>query len=270
MKHFRYLPVALAAVGVLIGTLAAAVLPPGPASSLAASGAPVSRVVSVPSSLTVLRLGDSRTIGVGSSWGTGYAPELQRLLGQAGIAVTYAPIAGGTGWDVQGLRSIVDSAIAASSPDVVLLAVGTNNAAGACGAAPCAGMAGYQAAFYDLVQRILIDAPAAHLYLAEIQYSSASWAVNEVYANVAHITSTWQPWCAGRCTLVHLQGISRCGYLAADNVHPTDAGYQVMADQWARAILAEYGASSWPAKVPEAGAPRPGFEVPAVRLANGC
>lgn len=222
-----------------------------------------------PSSLTVLRLGDSRTIGVGSSWGDGYAPELARLLGLAGIAVSYAPVAGSTGWDVQGLRSIVDSAIAASSPDVVLLAVGTNNAAGACGSAPCAGMAGYRAALYDLVQRILVDAPGAHLFIAEIQYSSASWAVNEVYTNVAHITATWQPWCT-RCTLVHLQGISRCGGLSSDNVHPTDAGYQLMADQWARAVLDHYGLPIWPAKAQEAGAPRPGFEVPAVRLANGC
>lgn len=259
MKRFRYLAVALAALAIAI------TLPPGPI-----SGARNASSSSVPSSVTVLRMGDSRTIGTGSSWGDGYAPELARLLGQAGITVTYAPIAGATGWDVQGLRAIVDSAIAAAHPDVVLLAIGTNNAAGSCGAAPCAGMTGYQAAFYDLSQRILLDAPAAHLYIAEIQYSSASWAVNEVYTNVAHITATWQPWCSGRCTLVHLQGISRCGGLGPDNVHPSDAGYQLMADQWARAILAAYGVSSWPAKVQGSGAPRPGFEVPAVRLSNGC
>ncbi len=69
---------------------------------------------------------------------------------------------------------------------------------------------------------------------------------------------------------MHLQGISRCGGLASDNVHPTDAGYQLMADQWARAILDHYGLPVWPAKVQESGAPRPGFEVPAVRVSNGC
>jgi lysophospholipase L1-like esterase len=238
--------------------LAAAVLVPA-----------TSPAAAVPAAITVLRLGDSRTIGVGSSWGTGYAPELQRLLGQAGIAVSYAPIGGGTGWTVQDLRAVVDSAMA-SSPDIVLLAVGTNNAAGACSAGPCPGMAGYQGQFHALVQRILVLSPSVHLFVAEIQYSSAPWAGQEVHANVAHITSTWQSWCASRCTLVHLQGIPRCGYLGADGVHPTDAGYQVMADQWARAVLAHYGAPSWPAKVPESGAPRPGFEVPAVRAANGC
>jgi lysophospholipase L1-like esterase len=238
--------------------LAAAVLVPA-----------TSPAAAVPASITVLRLGDSRTIGVGSSWGTGYAPELQRLLGQAGIAVAYAPIGGGTGWTVQDLRTIVDSAMA-SAPDVVLLAVGTNNAAGACAVAPCAGMAGYQGQFHALVQRILTLSASVHVFVAEIQYSSAPWAGQEVYTNIAHITSTWQPWCASRCTLVHLQGIPRCGYLGADGVHPTDAGYQVMADQWARAVLARYGVAVWPAKVRESDAPRPALEVPAVRAANGC
>lgn len=237
--------------------LATAVLIPGTATARP----------SPPSSITVLRLGDSRTIGIGSSWGTGYAPELQRLLGQAGIAVSYAPIAGSTGWDVQNLRSIVDSAIAASHPDLIVLAVGTNNAANA--GVPPHGMTGIEAAYSDLVRRILADAPAAKLVIAEIQYSSAGWAPNEVHVNVAAIHASWLTQCAGRCWLSNLQGISRCGYLGGDNIHPSDAGYQVMADQLARTVLEAYGLPVWPSKVPE-WAPRPGFEVPAVQANNGC
>lgn len=223
-----------------------------------------------PASLTILRLGDSRTIGIGSTWGTGYAPELQRLLGQAGITVSYAPVAGSTGYDVQGLRQLVDAAIASSHPDLVILAVGTNNAAGGCAPpGPCAGMSGIEAAYSGLVRRILADAPAVKLVIAEIQYSSAGWAPNEVHVNVAAIHSSWQSQCAGRCWLSNLQGISRCGYLSGDNIHPSDAGYQVMADQLARTVLEVYGLPSWPSKVPE-WAPRPGFEVPAVQVGNGC
>src|SRR5262245_3347712 len=136
--------------------LAAALLIPGPAAARTA-----------PAALTVLRLGDSRTIGYGSSWGDGYAPELSRLLGQAGVAVTYAPVAGSTGYDVRDLRNLVDAAIAASHPDLIVLAVGTNNAAGACSKAPCQGMTGIEAAYTDLVRRILVDAPAARLVIAE-------------------------------------------------------------------------------------------------------
>lgn len=219
--------------------------------------------------IVIQRLGDSLTIGVGSSWGTGYEPELTRLLRQHGVEPTYAPIGGSTNWDVQGLRKIVDASLAASHPDVVLLDVGTNNAAGSCGTPPCAGMTNYQAAFYDLVQRILVDAPQAHLFIAEIQYASKPWAVQQVYANATHITATWQTWCAGRCTLVHMQGIDRCTGLS-DGTHPNDSGYMRMADQWGRAMLTREGVTVWPAKVIESGVPRPGFEVPAVRVANGC
>ena len=236
--------------------LAAAALSAGPAS--AHTG---------PTSVTILRLGDSRTLGVGSSWGTGYAPELVRLLGREGVTATMLPDVAGTGWCVQSLRSTVDAAMAAG-PDVAILAIGTNNASGRT-VAPCAGMAGFEDAYLDLVRRILADSPTVRLLIAEIQYSSAPWAQQEVHTNVSAIHASWMAECAGRCTLVDLSGISRCGGLGPDGVHPSDAGYQQMGNELARGVLAAFGAPPWPSYI-EQGGPRPGYDVPAVRAGNGC
>lgn len=221
------------------------------------------------SPLRVLRMGDSRTIGIGSTWGTGYAPEFQRLMNQAGVAVDFGDLNAGTGWDIRDLRNMADQVIAQTKPDLIILAVGTNNAAGSCGNPPCLGMANIDQNYLDLVLRLLIDAPDAKLIITEIQYSSTPWAINEVYVNVAAIRASWNEACRNRCARANLQGISRCGGLGSDSVHPSDTGYMQMADELARVALQQQGVTVWPMKIPMGG-PRPGFEVPNVRAPNGC
>jgi lysophospholipase L1-like esterase len=91
--------------------------------------------------IRIMPLGDSITFGMGSTTGSGYRAELwRRLVEQSGYGVDLVGSArtgtlpdidheGHSGWTIAQLSDSVDGWLAAATPDVVLLHIGTNDVA---------------------------------------------------------------------------------------------------------------------------------------------
>lgn len=187
--------------------------------------------------LRIMALGDSLTIGYGSSDGLGYWRGLSERLNAAGVSHVWTGSASGrAGWTVQDLRAGIDGWMAADTPDLVLLSIGTNNAAGV-----GAGMAGFEPALIALVNRILALSPTVRVAVAQVLYSNAPWSPNLVWVNVASIHAAWWAQPTGRTILADFSVIHPCR--TWDGVHLRDDGYDVMARQWYRALAPTYG---WP------------------------
>lgn len=188
--------------------------------------------------LRIMALGDSLTIGYGSSDGLGYRRELSERLNAAGVSHLWTGSASGrAGWTVQDLRAGIDGWMAADQPDLVLLSVGTNNAAGV-----GAGMAGFEPALIALVDRLLALSPTVRVAVAQVLYSNAPWSPNLVWVNVGAIHAAWWAQPAGRTILADFSVIHPCR--TWDGVHLRDDGYDAMARQWYRALATAY---RWPA-----------------------
>lgn len=231
-KRLTWLAAALAVVALLV-------VP----SSARATGTP----------LRIMTLGDSLTIGHGSADGNGYRTELGAKLTTAGQLYTFTNSgAAHNGWTVQDLRAGIDGWMAADTPDVVLLMVGVNNAAGV-----SPGMTGFESAYIDLTRRILQLSSTVQVYVAEVPYSVAPWAQNEVDVNIATIHSSWDSYgAAGRVHLVDLSVFPPC--LLWDGIHPQN--YDPMGRQWYRAMVTAYGLPAIPVDPFRSSARRPGYE----------
>jgi lysophospholipase L1-like esterase len=205
-----------------------------------------------PAPVVIETLGDSLTLGYGSSTGTGYRGELAELLDAAGMSYTMSSSATShTGWTVQDMLAGVDGWIAADRPDLVILAIGTNNAAGV-----SPGMVGYPTAYQNLVAKIMADAPQAQVLLVEVGYSNASWSANQVTVNQYVIQTSWKY--PGRAYLVRWDQVHACNLF--DGVHPRDAGYGLMARQVYRGMAAIYGLPAIPPDAVPDNVARPGIE----------
>lgn len=223
-----------------------------------ASRLPATVVPAPVPTLRVETVGDSLTLGYGSSDGQGYRRELGRLLTDAGVPAAFtiranAPIGTMT---VQDIRAGIDAWITEDQPQIILLDIGTNNASG-----QKTGMTGVEAAIHDLLSRIVADAPNADVYVATLQYSSASWSVNEPYINQFVIQASWEH--PGHVFLAAMDPIPVCGWLF-DNIHPENAGYAAMGRQWYRAIGTRMGLQAIPPDAFSPSPPRPGFDRAAV------
>lgn len=229
----------------ILATLTALVL----AVTLPAGAAPAT----IAAPLRITTLGDSLTIGVGSSDGQGYRHRLGQLLDAAGLPYVWTSpdTSAHAGWTVQDIAAGVDGWLAADRPDLVILAIGTNNAAGV---AP--GMASYQSTYSALVARILADAPAARVMLVQVSYSNAGWSPAEVLVNQYVIQASWT---SSRLILASWAGVATC--TLADGVHPRADGYGVMADQLYRAMAPVYGLPAIPSDAVPANPVRPGYDA---------
>lgn len=78
--------------------------------------------------LSVLAVGDSITMGTGSVDMTGYAGMLPVLLDRLGVNATVTRCAQG-GYTLREIEPLVPAALTASNPDIVLVTLGTNDAA---------------------------------------------------------------------------------------------------------------------------------------------
>lgn len=219
---------------------------------------PTAAPAQAPTALRVMTVGDSLTGGYGSSDGQGYRTHLGELLTAAGTTPTWAVRANapiGT-MTVQDIRAGIDAWITADRPDVILLNIGTNNASG-----QKTGMTGVETAIHDLLNRITVDAPDADVFVATVQYSSATWSVNEPYINQYVIQASWEH--PGHVYLASLDVIPVCGWLF-DNIHPHDLGYRAYANQWYRAMAPVLDLPGIPTDAFPTPARRPGFNRPAV------
>lgn len=190
--------------------------------------------------LRIMLAGDSLTLGHGGTAGPGR--ELSARLSAAGVAHQLVGDTSVGGWTVQSLAAAMPGWLATHQPDLVLISIGTNNAAGV-----PPGMAGFEPAYIALVNSIVAWSPTVHVGVAQVVYSNTPWSPNLVHVNVGTIHAAW--WDApghnrpapSRVTLADFAVIHTCQ--TWDGVHLRDSGYDVMGRQWYRALAPAMG---WP------------------------
>ncbi|MEU9336543.1 FG-GAP-like repeat-containing protein [Streptomyces sp. NPDC048290] len=199
--------------------------------------------------LSVMPLGDSITLGVGSSTRSGYrAPLWPLLTGRAGTLDFVGSMRDGqlpdldheghSGWLIDGISANVDSWLAAARPNVVLLHIGTNDMDrnSAVASAP--------ARLATLIDQITTASPQTVVVVATLvpSTSPAVQARIDAYnAQIPGIVKARQD--QGRkVTLVSMDALTNADI--ADRLHPNDAGYAKMAAAFAGGVDAA-GRSGW-------------------------
>ena len=213
------------------------------------------------SACRIMPLGDSITdglVGVGpgntQAANGGYRVELFRLANTDGHEVTFVGTRGPNGPNqvdgqpfprdhegisgdtIPGVAGRVDDAIAATSPDIVLLQIGTNHL--------YQGLpAGLTGQLGNLLDQITNDAPDALVVVAQITPLGASFPNNGVDEYNAAIPALVQERVdAGKHLLMvdMFDAISSSptplAQLVGDNIHPNAAGYVIMAQTWYAAL----------------------------------
>lgn len=221
-------------------------------SSPVAVGVQVAPSIAVPTQaiVKVARMGDSLTWGWGSSDTYGYKTELGRLLSNAGMTVTWAePDHGYNGGTVQSMVASMDTGwsaqLAADAPDLLILNVGTHNAAG-----DPPGMSGFKASYQSLLNKIHAASPSTRVIASRLFYSRAFWSIYEVSVNQSvietYLTAPWSSYVIPAQT----DTMNPCSLLYEEpgdsGVHPRDAGYGYMARELYRAIQPLYGLQDIP------------------------
>jgi len=232
--------------------------------------------------IKILAIGDSINTGYGSKDNCGARTEVTRLLYNVGYEAVWQGEPVGTGPNscpyahrfgpdgqapndpnagtVQSMRDNILTWLAAGNPDVVMITVGTRNAAG-----QGAGLANYQAVVTDLISKILNYNSTTKVLIALIPYSITSWAPNEVTVNIATILGVLS-FNNPRVAWVDLQQYPPIKLY--DSLHPSD--YVQIGNLFYNGLAAMYNlpiaepAEAWHS----VSACRPGIERPV--LALGC
>jgi len=207
-------------------------------------------------------VGDSITDGVGSSMGGGYRVQLFHDALQGHKALTFVGTAtdpngpsmvdgktfprdheGHPGYTIDnsattsGISPLVDQAIAATHPNIMLLMIGTNDLDRNVDAANAPTRLG------ALIDKMMNDAPNALLVVAKITPTLDDGANNGVQTYNNAIAGLVQTRAANgkHIAVVDMYGAitAHSDYKTAlmnDYLHPKDAGYVVMGDVWYAAI----------------------------------
>jgi lysophospholipase L1-like esterase len=177
----------------------------------------------------VLPLGDSITLGVGSSDGTGYRGPLAALapiIAYTGSQGTPPWLhEGHSGWRIDQLAAIAAATMAAYRPRCVLLHAGTNDV-----------VQGFTSVQMLASMAQLLDTIAAA--------DSKALVLLAIIPNTPHATAAQQaqeaafnaglPALAATRPMVHL--VDMTGTELGDEVHPSPAGYAHEAGQWYAAL----------------------------------
>jgi lysophospholipase L1-like esterase len=214
--------------------------------------------------LRVMPLGDSLTWGKGSRDDAGYRRSLYAGLTAAGLDVDFVGSQhnggfadpdneGHPGWRIDQVAAHVGDWLAAQSPDVVLLDIGTNDY-----------IHDYDTVFVparlaDLIDRITTQSPDVRVVVAKLLVVQGDTRARGIRAFNAAMTRI----VAARGLRVSLADMSRIpASNTVDGTHPTGAGYRQMAYQWYQALRRVLpGGGGWPAVADP-------FPLPAVRLAR--
>jgi lysophospholipase L1-like esterase len=188
--------------------------------------------------LRIMPLGDSITVGVGSPGKNGYRTDLQRRLREAGMPVDFVGSQsegtvgdldheGHGGWTIERIAGIAGQRLAEYEPDVVLLHAGTNNITRSEDPVSAA------AKLSDLIDVVHSRVPAAHVFVARIVGTAvkSETPANRAYnAMIPEIVRAKGP-------KVHLVDQSTVtGLDIYDAHHPNEFGYRKMAYNWYEAM----------------------------------
>jgi lysophospholipase L1-like esterase len=201
----------------------------------------------------ILPLGDSLTLGYGSgSEGTGseggYRIHLAELLDEAGIAFDFvgsqsngpASLAdqdheGYNGYSVGQVAEITNAALDSYQPDVVLLMAGTNDQITF--VPPSQPPADAAADLELLIEQIDTRLAGVQIIVAQvIPLSFNDVGITEYNALIPAIVADLSEQ-GINVRLVDMYAIGTAS-LSGDGIHPTAAGYDLMADIWSPAVLA--------------------------------
>lgn len=212
----------------------------------------------LPGPCAIMPLGDSITLGTGSSDGGGYRVELfkQAVANSQSITfvgtLTSGPTTvsgkafprsheGHSGFVIdtitqrQGLSSVTDAAIANSIPHIVLLMIGTNDIVWKVPDEPTR--------LGNLIDKILADAPKALVVVAQIGPSNddARTALIKAYNDGIPAVVQARVAAGKHVAMVDMftPFVSDVNYktaLLSDEVHPNDAGYVIVGQTWYQAI----------------------------------
>lgn len=184
----------------------------------------------------ILCAGDSITAGAGSTDGLGYRGWLAAMLDRMDYAPTgLDAVAGGNGAMLDDLTAPINAALAAHTPDVVLLNVGTNDSA-------WGNPSTFQARYAARVDAILAAGPNVRVACAKISISHVRAdpvrANSAVPANQATINNAIAAVVAARPARTVLADMTAIApeWLHDGGWHPGDAGYARMARTWLTVI----------------------------------
>jgi lysophospholipase L1-like esterase len=240
----------LAVVTIFAAFVAASIITP-----FAVYSAPVrADSAASPATLRVLAVGDSITVGYGDPTGQAWRGEFAALAAAAGTTVQIDVYAAG-GWSTADALPGLVAALVATKPDLVVVMLGTNDAADPT-------LTGFEVR-YGLVLADILDASSASVAPVFVQYSTSTalphLAGGEGGANDAIYRCSYaRGWLASPpaprlAGIIDLQGLSP-SLLSADGIHPTAApaggGYAVIGRQVYRGVREAYG---WPAIPAEPG-----------------
>jgi lysophospholipase L1-like esterase len=194
----------------------------------------------------VLACGDSITVGFGSADGQGWRSWLADLIDRQGIRPVMSTCAHG-GWTRAQMAAELPAALAANTPDLVLINIGTND-----WIPDSSAETAYRTAYGQMIDQILASSPTVKVACALIPISQATnIQAHEARANSA-ITAAVNARPASRVVLSDQRGTTSArwvfdatdgsqpppGRLTFDGVHPDTPGYVQMAWAWRAAIQA--------------------------------
>jgi lysophospholipase L1-like esterase len=177
--------------------------------------------------IKIMCVGDSITDGAGSTDSQGYRPWLTDLLGQRGTSPAYSLQA----YSGQTLRFVAPLALAAlptAQPDVVLVHLGTNDAMQN-------DMTDWQNRYATFVDQVLASSPTVRVACARIQYGrNTTVAAREQQINGYIDNVVTARTAGGRVVAADMTVVPQ--RWTEDGIHPIDAGYMRMAQQWTAAL----------------------------------
>lgn len=191
----------------------------------------------------ILACGDSITVGYGSSDNAGWRPWLADLIDRQRVQAVMSMHAHG-GWILAQMAEGLPAVLAATDPDLVLVNIGTNDWA--------SDTAAHQASYLQMIDLILASSPTVRVACAVIPISQAtSIQASEQRVNTAIRGAVAQRAGTGRVALSDHSITTQArwtsdatepgsypppGRWTFDGVHPTDAAYLQMAQQWLTTI----------------------------------
>ena len=225
----------LAAVALVAGPPAPAATPAKHTGNTCCS--PTPHLTPTAHTLRILALGDSITLGNGSSTGAGYRSPLRALLGDHAIHIGpdgTRPLrhAGRSGWCIHQWTPLARDLAAAYAPNVVLVHLGTNDA-GRDHNEPAHQMLNETRQLIDALRAgrpnvpIVLAAPT----ITTINTPAQQQALNTFDDQLAALAATYS-----RVWTVDMRSTPANPLPLGDGVHPDNAGYAAMAQRWYEAL----------------------------------